>query len=55
MRKYNILLTLSKKEMNLAVDLRNVSENFGVEILNNLNSVKSILKKSPTLLRVHEI
>jgi hypothetical protein len=28
-----------------AVDLRNVSENFGADILNNLNSVKKMLKK----------
>jgi hypothetical protein len=31
-----------------AVDLRNVLENFGVEILNNMNSVKSMLKEHLT-------
>jgi len=31
--------------MNSAVDLQNVLENFGVEILNTLNSVKNMLQE----------
>ena len=43
----NITLALSKAEsnVNLAVELQNVVENFGVEILNTLNSVKNVLQE----------
>jgi len=44
--------------MNPAVDLWNVSGNLGIEILNNLNSVKNMLKHvhlSPSEFHKHGI
>jgi hypothetical protein len=35
--------------MSSAADIRNVSANFGADILNNLNSVKKMLKERLTL------
>ena len=37
-----IVRVQKKKNARSAVDFRNVSENFGAEILNNLNSVKNV-------------
>jgi hypothetical protein len=45
MRMYKVILSLSeKKNAGRAADLRNVSKNFGDEIPNNPNSVKTCLK-----------
>jgi len=36
---------MAESNMNSTIDLRNVLENFGVEILNTLNSVKNVLQE----------
>jgi hypothetical protein len=38
------MCVLIKKLVNSVVDLGNVTENFGVEVLNNFKSVKNVLK-----------
>lgn len=43
-----------KTYTNSALDLQNVSENFGAEVLNTLNSVKNILNMSHSELCTHE-
>lgn len=46
---YNITLAWSvlKKNIRMAADLQNVPSNFSVQILNNLNPVKEVLKECP--------
>jgi len=42
------------EKVSSAVDLRNASENFGAEILNNLNSVKNASTMSHSEFRTRE-
>jgi hypothetical protein len=45
MHKYNIMLAMSEQGMNSTEDLRIILENFGAEVLHNLNAVKHVLTK----------